>query len=118
MYSILSLCLRLTLSGRWTTYWQRRISATYRMVFTKRSTRIPSRIFGNGWTPSRNSQPKRSVTKSKTWLINNVMGVLLELHANDQRGRNDGGTGTSASFERLQSGADTTGLQRIGGDLL
>src|SRR5260370_41980114 len=37
-------------SGRWTTYWQRRIWATYRMVFTRRSTRIPSRIFGSGLT--------------------------------------------------------------------
>src|ERR1700730_10014783 len=48
---MLSRCLRLTLSGHWTTCSQRRISATYRMVFTKRSTRIPSRIFGSGWTP-------------------------------------------------------------------
>jgi len=31
------------------TYWQRR-SATYRMVLYKRSTRIPSRIFGSGST--------------------------------------------------------------------
>jgi lactate dehydrogenase-like 2-hydroxyacid dehydrogenase len=30
---------------------QRRISATYRMVFARRSTRIPSRIFGSGSTP-------------------------------------------------------------------
>jgi len=44
-------CLRLTLSGRWTTYWRRRISATYRMVCTRRSTRMPSRIFGSGSTP-------------------------------------------------------------------
>src|SRR5260370_48930 len=47
-YATLSRCIRLTLSGRWTTYWQRRISATYRMVITRRSTRIPSRIFGSG----------------------------------------------------------------------
>jgi hypothetical protein len=46
-----SRCLRLTPSGRWTTYWQRRISATYRMVCTRRSTRIPSRTFGSGSTP-------------------------------------------------------------------
>src|SRR5579864_7459486 len=46
-------CLRLTPSGRWTTYWERRISATYRTVFTRRSTRIPSRIFGSGSTPIR-----------------------------------------------------------------
>src|SRR5258708_33554488 len=52
MYSTLSRCLRLTPSARWTTYWQRRISATYRMVFTRRSTRIPSRRFGSGSTPS------------------------------------------------------------------
>src|SRR5712691_3207559 len=52
MYSTLSRCLRLTPSGHWTTYWQPRISATYRMVFTRRSTRIPSRIFGSGSTPS------------------------------------------------------------------
>src|SRR5439155_15153062 len=51
MYSTLSRCLRLTLSGRWTTYWQRRISATYRLVCTRRSTRIPFRIFGSGSTP-------------------------------------------------------------------
>src|SRR5882672_5347027 len=50
MYSTLSRCLRLTPSGRWTTYWQRRISATYRTVSTRRSTRIPSRIFGGGST--------------------------------------------------------------------
>jgi Zincin-like metallopeptidase len=50
-YSTLSRCLRLTPSGRWTTYWQRRISATYRTVFTRRSTRIPSRIFGGGSIP-------------------------------------------------------------------
>jgi hypothetical protein len=31
--------------------WRRRISATYRMVFTRRSTRIPSRIFGGGSIP-------------------------------------------------------------------
>ena len=35
-------------SGRWTTCSQRRISATYPRVFTGRSTRIPSRIFGSG----------------------------------------------------------------------
>ena len=40
-------------SGRWTTYWQRRISATYRMPFTRRSTRIPSRISGSGSTATR-----------------------------------------------------------------
>src|SRR3989442_11157900 len=50
-YSTLSRCLRLTPSGRWTTYWQRRISATYRTVFTRRFTRIPSGIFRSGSTP-------------------------------------------------------------------
>src|SRR5882762_4147048 len=54
--STLSRCLRLTPSGRWTTYWQRRISATYRMVFTRRSTRIPSRIFAGGSTSIRTRQ--------------------------------------------------------------
>src|SRR2546429_832250 len=44
-------------SGRWTTYWQRRTSATYRMVFTRRSTRIPSRIFGSGSTPTLKYEP-------------------------------------------------------------
>ena len=38
-------------SERWTTYWRRRISAMYRMVFTRCSTRTPSRIFGSGSTP-------------------------------------------------------------------
>src|SRR5439155_15011966 len=64
-YSTLSRCLRLTPSGRWTTYWQRRISATYRMVFTRRSTRIPSLIFESGSTPIRHPEHKRSLTKSK-----------------------------------------------------
>src|SRR6267142_6383963 len=65
-YSTLSRCLRLTPSGRWTTYWQRRISATYRMVFTRRSTRIPSLIFGSDSTPiSTNvSEPGKFV---RTW---------------------------------------------------
>ena len=35
--------------------WRRRISATYRMVFTRRSTRIPSRMFGIGSTRIRGS---------------------------------------------------------------
>src|SRR5438876_1523201 len=65
MYSTLSRCLRLTPSGRWTTYWQRRISATYRTVFTRRSTRIPSRISGSGSTPIRHPWHERSLTKSK-----------------------------------------------------
>src|SRR5439155_12594642 len=49
-YLILSRCLRLTRSGRWTTYWQRPISVTYRRVFTRRFTKIPSRTFGCGST--------------------------------------------------------------------
>src|SRR5712671_4141438 len=53
MYSTLSRCLRITRFERWTTYWRRRISVTYRRVFTRRSTRIPSRIFGSGSTPIR-----------------------------------------------------------------
>ena len=61
---------------------------------------------------------QKELDEAVTAIGSNVTGVLLELHANDQRGRNDGGTGTSASFGRLQSGADTTGLRRIGGDLL
>src|SRR5438093_11448609 len=66
MYSTLSRCLRLTPSGRWTTYWQRRISATYRMVFTRRSTRIRSRIFGSGSTPKH---------KDREWLTGDgIMG--------------------------------------------
>jgi hypothetical protein len=52
-YSTLSRCLHRTPSGRWATYWQRRISATYRRVFTRRSTRTPSQTFGSGSTPSR-----------------------------------------------------------------
>src|SRR5258707_7228655 len=64
-YSTLSRCLRLTPSGRWTTYWQRRISATYRMVFTRRSTRIPSRIFGSGSIPIKYPWHKRNLTKRR-----------------------------------------------------
>jgi NAD(P)-dependent dehydrogenase (short-subunit alcohol dehydrogenase family) len=50
-YSTVSRCLRITPSGRWTTYWQRRISATYRMVFTTRSmagllSRVPLKRAG------------------------------------------------------------------------
>src|SRR5882762_11890843 len=72
--STLSRCLRLTPSGRWTTYWQRRISATYRMVFTRRSTRIPSRISGSGSTPIR-PPPSRLLCASTrlirtVWFIN------------------------------------------------
>ena len=52
-HSTSSLCLRLIPSGRWTTYWRRRMSATYRKVLTRRSTRIPSPIFGSGSTPIR-----------------------------------------------------------------
>src|SRR6266446_1609129 len=51
MYSTLSRCLRITRFERWTTYWRRRMSPTERRVFTKHSSRIPSRIFGSGSTP-------------------------------------------------------------------
>src|SRR5258707_6696137 len=61
----LSRCLRLTPSGRWTTYWQRRISATYRMIFTRRSTRIPSRIFGSGSTLIRTRQEQGKTMPKK-----------------------------------------------------
>src|SRR3989475_13141236 len=64
-YSTLSRCLRLTPSGRWTTYWQRRISVTYRMVFTRRSTRIPSRIFGSGSTRMRIRQEQGKTVPKK-----------------------------------------------------
>jgi lactate dehydrogenase-like 2-hydroxyacid dehydrogenase len=37
-------------SGRWRTYWQRRISATYRRVFTRRSMKTLSRISASGST--------------------------------------------------------------------
>src|SRR5260370_6639522 len=53
MYSTWSRCRPITRFEHWTTYWQRHISATYRTVFTRRSTRIPSRIFGSGSTPIR-----------------------------------------------------------------
>src|SRR5580704_5228966 len=51
MYSTLSRCLRITRFERWTTYWRRRMSHTERRVFTKHSSRIPSRISGSGSTP-------------------------------------------------------------------
>src|SRR5579864_5530199 len=51
MYSTLSRCRRITRFERWTTYWRRRMSHTERRVFTKHSSRIPSRIFGSGSTP-------------------------------------------------------------------
>src|SRR5258705_1380402 len=68
MYSTLSRCLRLTPSECWTTYWQRRISATYRMVFTRRSTRIPSRTFGSGSTPI-----------NARWRIKGQVGALQQI---------------------------------------
>jgi len=52
------------LSGRSKTCWQRRISAMYRMVFTRRSTRIPSRIFASGSTPIR-TRPEQGKTMPK-----------------------------------------------------
>src|SRR6266403_5097935 len=69
MYSTLSRCLRLTRSGRWTTYWQRRISATYRLVFTRRSTRIPSRTFGSGSTHKWKGMVERRWSHGKRSLL-------------------------------------------------
>src|ERR1700682_3390591 len=50
MCSILSRCLRRIPFGRSTTCWQRRTSATCRTASTRRSTKIPSRIFERGST--------------------------------------------------------------------
>ena len=62
--------------------------------------------------------------------MNNVFGNLFDVSEAEavdvtlaaeraaalKGGETDGGTGTSASFGRLQSGADTAGLRRIGGN--
>src|ERR1700722_15117541 len=65
---MLSRSLCLTRSGRWTTYWQRPISVTYRRVFARRFTKIPSRIFGSGSTPikgmSSNSKSATSLARA------------------------------------------------------
>src|SRR5467141_1556658 len=64
-HSTLSRCLRLTPSVRWTTSWQRRISATYRMVFTRRSTMIAFQIFASGSTPIRTRQEQGKTMPKK-----------------------------------------------------
>src|SRR5712672_111122 len=80
MYSTLSRCLRITRFERWTTYWRRRISVTYRRVFTRRSTRIPSRIFGSGSTPIRpcHEAPSPQLYRVvKEWKLMRPNGLML-----------------------------------------
>src|SRR5580704_3493747 len=79
MYSTLSHCLRLTPSGRWTTYWQRRISATYRIAFTKRSTRTPSRIFGSGSIPITQSRLVSTLRRSAEKKMSNKLKDKIAL---------------------------------------
>src|SRR6204780_2531843 len=62
---MLSRCLQITPSGRWTTSWQHRISPMSRRVFTRRSMRTPFRTFGSGSTPVRSLKSSSSATKDK-----------------------------------------------------